>query len=641
MIQINRLSVNFTGDFLFRDVSFSVGDRDRVGLVGHNGAGKSTLLKIINRDLEPTSGSMVITSGHRIGYLPQELAGTSKLTVWDEAISAFKELKSIESDLGRLTAELAERDDYQSAEYAKLAQRISDLNDIHLNLGGSTMEADTEKVLLGMGFLREEFGKNMSEFSNGWQMRVCLAKILLQKPEIILLDEPTNHLDIESIQWLEDYLVGYDGCVILVSHDRAFLDRVTTRTIEITLGNIQDYKCSYSKYVEQRLERIENQQSAFANQQKEIARIERFIERFRYKATKSAQVQSRIKMLEKMDRVEVDGYDNSAISFKFPPAPHSGLVVVETKKLSLGYDTKPHVLKDVDFRLERGERVAFVGRNGEGKSTMVKAIVGALAPEDGSLSLGYNVVPGYYAQNQAQLLNPEKTVFETIDDVAVGDMRPKIRTMLGSFLFDTEDTEKKVKVLSGGEKARLAIAKLLLSPFNLLILDEPTNHLDMPSKDVLKNALLQYEGSLILVSHDRDFLQGLTSKVYEFRNHGVNAFSGDVYDFLNQRRIESLNVLSSRNVSDKVQNAPKSSNKALWEEKKLRESDDRKRKNRLKKIEETISLLQKELADIEARLADPESNAEEIASGELYQRYQSVKDSIEENEMEWLELSED
>ncbi len=641
MIQINKLSVNFTGDFLFKDVSFVAGDRDRIGLVGHNGAGKSTLLKIIHRDIEPASGTMVITSGHRVGYLPQELAGNSPLTVWDEAVSAFSEIKEMERKMQRISNELAERTDYESNEYAQLTQQLSDLNDRYNHLGGNTIEADTEKVLAGMGFLREEFHLPMSSFSNGWQMRVCLTKILLQKPEIILLDEPTNHLDIESIQWLEDYLANYDGCVILVSHDRAFLDRVTNRTIEITLGNIQDYKCSYSQYVEQRLERIESQQSAYENQQQQIAQIERFIERFRYKATKARQVQSRIKMLEKMDRIAVDEYDTSSISFKFPPAPHSGLVVVESKNLSLGYDTKPGVLKGVDFRLERGERVAFVGRNGEGKSTMVKAIVGSLPPESGELQLGYQVVVGYYAQNQAQLLNPEKTVFETIDDVAVGDIRPKIRTILGSFLFDTEDTEKKVKVLSGGEKARLALAKLLLSPFNLLILDEPTNHLDMPSKDVLKNALLQYEGSLILVSHDRDFLQGLTSKVYEFKNHKMTAFTGDVYDFLAQRKMETLNELQSRNVTASSTSGEKvSSNKELWEQKKQREADDRKKKNRLRKLEDELELLQRLLADTEERLANPEANADAIASGELYKAYESIKADIEAKEMEWLELSE-
>ena len=641
MIQINKLSVNFTGDFLFKDISFVAGDKDRIGLVGHNGAGKSTLLKIIHRDIEPASGTMVITSGHRVGYLPQELAGNSPLTVWDEAVSAFSEIKVMERKMQQISTELAERTDYESEEYAQLTQQLSDLNDRYNHLGGNTIEAETEKVLAGMGFFREEFHQPMSSFSNGWQMRVCLAKILLQKPEIILLDEPTNHLDIESIQWLEEYLANYDGCVILVSHDRAFLDRVTNRTIEITLGNIQDYKCSYSQYVEQRLERIESQQSAYENQQQQIAQIERFIERFRYKATKARQVQSRIKMLEKMDRITVDEYDTSSISFKFPPAPHSGLVVVESKNLNLGYDTKPGVLTGVDFRLERGERVAFVGRNGEGKSTMVKAIVGSLPPESGELQLGYQVVVGYYAQNQAQLLNPEKTVFETIDDVAVGDIRPKIRTIFGSFLFDTEDTEKKVKVLSGGEKARLALAKLLLSPFNLLILDEPTNHLDMPSKDVLKNALLQYEGSLILVSHDRDFLQGLTSKVYEFKNHKMHAFTGDVYDFLAQRKMETLNELQSRNAAASTAGGEKvSSNKEQWEQKKQREADDRKKKNRLRKLEDEMEKLQEQLSDTEARLADPEHNAEAIASGELYRSYESLKQQIEEKEMEWLELSE-
>ena len=617
------------------------GDKDRIGLVGHNGAGKSTLLKIIHRDLEPASGTMVITSGHRVGYLPQELAGNSPLSVWDEAVSAFSEIQDMERKMQRISMELSERTDYETEGYAQLTQQLSDLNDRYNHLGGNTIEADTEKVLAGMGFLREEFHLPMASFSNGWQMRVCLAKILLQKPEIILLDEPTNHLDIESIQWLEDYLANYDGCVILVSHDRAFLDRVTNRTIEITLGNIQDYKCSYSQYVEQRLERIESQQSAYENQQQQIAQIERFIERFRYKATKARQVQSRIKMLEKMDRITVDEYDNSSISFKFPPAPHSGLVVVESKNLDLGYDTKPGVLKGVDFRLERGERVAFVGRNGEGKSTMVKAIVGSLPPESGDLQLGYQVVVGYYAQNQAQLLNPDKTVFETIDDVAVGDIRPKIRTILGSFLFDTEDTEKKVRVLSGGEKARLALAKLLLSPFNLLILDEPTNHLDMPSKDVLKNALLQYEGSLILVSHDRDFLQGLTSKVYEFKNHQMHAFTGDVYDFLAQRKMETLNELQSRTVASAGGAGEKTvSGKEQWEQKKQREADDRKRKNRLRKLEDEMELLQRLLSDTEERLADPEHNTEAIASGELYKAYEAIKAQIEEKEMEWLELSE-
>ena len=639
MIQLNKLSVNFTGDFLFRDISFVAGDKDRIGLVGHNGAGKSTLLKIIHRVQEPTSGTMVITTGFRTGYLPQELAETSYKTVWEETMSAFVEVKQIEEKMRRLTAQLAERTDYESEEYATLAQQLSDANDRYVHLGGNTIEGEAEKVLAGMGFRRTDFPRPMAEFSNGWQMRVCLAKILLQKPEIVLLDEPTNHLDIESIQWLEDYLANYDGCVILVSHDRAFLDRVTNRTVEITLGTIQDYKCSYSQYVEQRLERIESQQAAYENQQQQIAQIERFIERFRYKATKARQVQSRIKMLEKMDLVQVEDYDTSSISFRFPPAPHSGRMVVDAKQLSLGYDAL-NVLHKVDFHLERGERVAFVGRNGEGKSTMVKAIVGQLAPQGGTLELGYQVVIGYYAQNQAKLLNPEKTVFETIDDVAVGDIRPKIRTILGSFLFDTEATEKKVKVLSGGEKARLALAKLLLSPFNLLILDEPTNHLDMPSKDVLKNALLQYEGSLILVSHDRDFLQGLSTKTYEFKDKQIRGYVGDVYDFLEARKLETLHELQSRQQVETGGTKAVSSNKESYEQRKAQEAADRKKKNRLRKLEDEVEQLQQQVAEIEEKLAQPDRYSAEIASGELYQAYEAAKQALEEKEMEWLELSE-
>ena len=641
MIQLNKLSVNFTGDFLFHDISFVAGDRDRIGLVGHNGAGKSTLLKIIHKDMEPTSGTMVVTTGYRIGYLPQELAETSYKTVWEETMSAFVEVKQLEAKMQRLTNELSERTDYETEEYALLAQQLSDTNDRYNHLGGNMIEGEAEKVLAGMGFKRTDFARPMAEFSNGWQMRVCLSKILLQKPEIILLDEPTNHLDIESIQWLEDYLANYDGCVILVSHDRAFLDRVTNRTVEITCGTIQDYKCSYSQYVEQRLERIEHQQAAYENQQQQIAQIERFIERFRYKATKARQVQSRLKMLEKMDRVEIDEYDSSSITFKFPPAPHSGRAVVDAKNLTLAYEPTTNVLDSIDFHIERGERVAFVGRNGEGKSTMVKAIVGELAPMSGALELGHQVVIGYYAQNQAKLLDPEKTVFETIDDVAVGDIRPKIRTILGSFLFDTEATEKKVKVLSGGEKARLALAKLLLSPFNLLILDEPTNHLDMPSKDVLKNALLQYEGSLILVSHDRDFLQGLSTKTYEFKDKQLRGYTGDVYDFLNQRKIETLNELQRATATATATGGkPVSSNKENYERRKEQEAADRKKKNRMRKLEDEMEQLQQQIAEIEDKLSQPDKYAAEINSGELYRAYEATKGQLEEKELEWLELSE-
>ena len=636
MISINKLSVNFTGDFLFRDVSFVIGDKDRIGLVGKNGAGKSTLLKIIHKEMEPESGNIIITSGFRTGYLPQEIIGKYDTTIWDETMSAFTEQKKLEKRMEQLGTQLADRTDYESDEYAALAQQLSDATDRFHQLGGHTMEGDAERVLTGLGFKASDFQRPMKEFSNGWQMRVSLAKILLQNPEIILLDEPTNHLDIESIQWLEDYLMNYSGCLILVSHDRAFLDRVTNRTVEITLGNIQDYKCSYSEYVTQRLERIESQQSAYESQQKEIAQIERFIERFRYKATKAKQVQSRIKLLNKMEKVEVDTIDNSSISFRFPPAPHSGRVTVECEALDLGYGDN-HVLNHVDFHLERGQKVAFVGKNGEGKSTMVKAIVGELAPQGGAVKLGHQVTIGYYAQNQAALLNPDKTVFETIDEIAVGEIRPKIRTILGSFLFSTEDTEKKVKVLSGGEKSRLALAKLLLSPFNLLILDEPTNHLDMQSKDILKNALLQYEGSMILVSHDRDFLQGLSEKVIEFKDHQIKTYLGDVYDFLEKKKIDSLHELQQggeKGPADKKV----STNKENWERKKEMEAEQRKRNNQIKRIEEEIYRLEEERSALEEKLAKPEEYAAEIASGELYKAYEAVKNKIAEQEDLWSEL---
>ncbi|MDR2979953.1 MAG: ABC-F family ATP-binding cassette domain-containing protein [Bacteroidales bacterium] len=632
--------MNFTGDFLFRDVSFVVGDKDRIGLVGKNGAGKSTLLKIINKNMEPESGTMTITSGFKIGYLPQEIIADYHTTVFGEAMTAFVEQKELEKKIAETNDLLMARADYESDDYIKLAQQLSDATELFRQLGGHTMEGDTEKVLLGLGFKQGDFQRPLNEFSSGWQMRVSLAKILLQNPEIILLDEPTNHLDIESIQWLEEYLANYYGSLILVSHDRAFLDRVTNRTVEITLGNIQDYKCSYSDYVQQRMERIESQQNAYENQQKQIADIEKFVERFRYKATKAKQVQSRVKMLDKMDKVEVDTIDPSSISFRFPPAPHSGRVTVEAQDLQLGYGHLT-VLEKLDFHLERGEKVAFVGRNGEGKSTMVKAIAGELNPQRGEIKLGHQAVIGYYAQNQAMLLNPEKTVFETIDEIAVGDIRPKIRSILGSFLFSTEDTEKKVKVLSGGEKSRLALAKLLLSPFNLLILDEPTNHLDMSSKDVLKNALLQYEGSMILVSHDRDFLQGLTEKVIEFKDKQVKTYIGDVYDFLDKKKIESLQELQR---ADKQQGfsldaKSSSSNKESYEKRKEEEAKQRKTNNRLNKLEKEIAELNAELTELEAKMSNPDEYAEAIASGELYQHYEDVKRQIARREEEWLELS--
>lgn len=638
MISLNKLSINFTGDFLFKEISFVAGDHDKIGLVGKNGAGKSTLLKIIHKLIEPTSGNMIITSGYKTGYLPQEMVADFQTTVWNETMSAFVEQKQLEQKITIITEQLSCRSDYESDQYIQLAQQLSDYTDRFHYLGGNNMEGDAEKVLIGLGFKSEDFHRRLSEFSSGWQMRVALAKILLQHPEIILLDEPTNHLDIESIQWLEEYLATFEGCLILVSHDRTFLDRVTNRTIEITFGNIQDYKCSYSQYVEQRLERIDAQQSAYQNQQKEIEQIERFIERFRYKSTKAKQVQSRLKLLDKMERIEVEELDKSTIAFQFPPAPQSGKVVVEAKNLSVGYENLT-VLNDIDFYLERGERVAFVGKNGEGKSTFVKAIVGELELQKGVLNLGHQVIVGYYAQNQALFLDPNKTVFETIDEIAVGDIRPKIRTILGCFLFSTEDTEKKVAVLSGGEKSRLALAKLLLSPFNLLILDEPTNHLDMQSKNVLKNALLQYHGSLILVSHDRDFLEGLTDKIIEFKEKKINTFIGDVYEFLEKKRLDTLHQLQKKELENK-ENKTYSTNKELWEKRKEEEAKNRKIQNKLKKIEEEIEKLNLQLRDLEEKLKSPEQYAKEMADGSLYHNYERIKQAIAEQEDLWLEIQE-
>ena len=640
MITLSNISIGFNGEILFKEISFVVGDRDRIGLVGKNGAGKSTLLKIIHGLLEPESGTMIITSGHKTGYLPQEMVANFETTVWEEAMNAFTEQMGLLKKIDHITRELSERSDYESESYIKLTQQLADANERFHLIGGHTMEAETEKVLLGLGFPAQDFDRPLKEYSSGWQMRVALAKILLQKPEILLLDEPTNHLDIESIQWLEEYLANYDGALLLVSHDRTFLDRVTNRTVEITLGTIQDYKCSYSEYVQQRMERIEIQSAAYENQQKEIAQIERFIERFRYKATKAKQAQSRVKMLEKMELIEVDELDQSSISFQFPPAPHSGKVTVETEDLNLGYGDL-QVLKQVNFHLKRGEKVAFVGKNGEGKSTMVKAIVGELEPQQGEIRLGHQVVIGYYAQNQALLLDPKKTVFETIDHVAVGDVRTKIRTILGRFLFTPEDSEKRVGVLSGGEKSRLALAKLLLSPFNLLILDEPTNHLDMQSKDVLKNALLQYEGSMILVSHDRDFLDGLIDRIVEFKNHQIHNFIGDLHEFLEKKKLDNLKELEIAQKNKTREAKIPGANKIEYEKRKEREAARRKVQNRLNRLEKEIEELHARLAEIEAHLEDPITYAQQIADGSLYKQYEEIKTKVEEKEFEWLELHEE
>ena len=628
MLAINNLSVQFTGTNLFENVTFNISDHDRIGLVGKNGAGKSTLLKILFGWQQPETGSLVIAAGQTVGYLPQEMVPDTTRSVIDEAMTAFSHIDELAALEQRLTEEIASRTDYESAEYIKLLNRHNEVTEQISMLGASSRREQTEKVLLGLGFKHDDFGRLVAEFSGGWQMRVELAKLLLKRPDFLLLDEPTNHLDIVSIQWLENFLKGYGGAVVLVSHDRTFLDNITTRTIEITAGRIYDYKCSYSEYVVQMQERRASQMAQLTAQQREVAQIEAFIERFRYKATKSKQVQSRIKMLDKMEMVKVDEVSTEHIHFRFPPAPHSGKIVVEAQGLGKAY-ADLQVFDGVDFLLTSGKKVAFVGRNGEGKSTMAKIIVGEINDYSGSFRLGAQVQVGYYAQNQAAMLNGEKTVFQTIDDIATGDIRPKIRNILGSFLFDSEDCEKKVKVLSGGEKARLALAKLLLTPSNLLVLDEPTNHLDMDSKDILKNALLQYTGTLIVVSHDRDFLQGLTDELYEFRDGSVHEFKGDIFEFLEEKERQEAQAARAKQAVQAAQ--PKAgAGKAAYEQGKNRERELRKLRSVVEKIEKEIEMIESQIAEKEAVLASGS-----VQGQEFYDEYQALKSRLDEQMEAW------
>jgi len=627
MISVSNLSVHFTGDYLFSNVSFLIGDRDRIGLVGRNGAGKTTLMRIIAGIQEPEGGVVASPSGSTVGYLPQEMATGSKLNVLQEAMTAFEEARHQHYLMDKISGELAERTDYESEAYTKLIQKLTEATDRFHLLGGQNMQEEAEKVLKGLGFEPVEFERPLSTFSGGWQMRVELAKILLKKPDVILLDEPTNHLDIESIQWLEDFLITYSGSVVLVSHDRAFLDNVTNRTIEIMNARIYDYKTGYSRYVELREEQMELQKAAFDNQQAQIAQIESFVERFRYKSTKARQVQSRIKLLDKMERVEVDETDSSAIHFLFPPAPASGRVVVECKNLTKRYGDKL-VLHNLDLAIEKGDFVSFVGRNGEGKTTLAKIIIGELEHE-GVCKLGHNVKIGYYAQNQAELLDPDKTVFETIDDVAVGEIRTKIRNILGSFLFGSEAIDKKVKVLSGGEKARLALAKLLLVPVNLLVLDEPTNHLDMVSKDILKNALLRYDGTLIIVSHDRDFLQSLTDKILEFRNRSIKTWLCDINEFIKARKLANLAQLEARRTEQQKAGENISDNKANYEKRKQLDREIRKQAVKVEKAEQEIEAIEGEIKRYDHLLANPDTHKDTAQSTRLFQEYQGLKKDLE------------
>lgn len=544
MITADALTVEFGGTTLFKDISFAINDGDRIALMGKNGAGKSTLLKILAGEKEPTKGKMSIPKDCIVAYLPQHLMTEDGRTVFEEAAQAFASIHSMEARINAINEELATRTDYDSEEYMHLIEEVSNLGEKFYSIEEINYDGEIEKTLLGLGFKRSELHRQTSDFSGGWRMRIELAKLLLRKPDVLLLDEPTNHLDIESIQWLEDFLIENGKAVIVISHDRAFVDHITTRTIEVTLGRIYDYKASYSHYLELRRERRQQQQKQFDDQQKMIAETKEFIERFKGTYSKTLQVQSRVKMLEKLELIEVDEEDTSALRLKFPPAPRSGNYPVIAENLSKSYGEK-NVFSEAGFIIKRGEKIAFVGKNGEGKSTLVKCIMGEI-PYDGTLTIGHNVQIAYFAQNQASLLDGELTVFQTIDDVAVGDIRTKIRDLLGAFMFNKEESEKKVKVLSGGERTRLAMVKLLLEPVNLLILDEPTNHLDLRTKDILKQALSDFDGTLIVVSHDRDFLDGLVEKVYEFGGGRIVEHQEGIYDFLKRKKLENLNELERK-----------------------------------------------------------------------------------------------
>lgn len=611
MISIESLTVEFGGKPLFDNISYVINKKDRIALIGKNGAGKSTMLKIIAGLQRPTSGNVSIPKDLTIGYLPQQMRHTDVRTVQQEAELAFSHIREMEESVARINQALLDRTDYESDEYRRLIEQFSYLNEQLQLAGASNFQAEIEKTLLGLGFNRTDLDRPTSEFSGGWRMRIELAKLLLQRPDVLLLDEPTNHLDIESIQWLETFLATRANAVVLVSHDRAFLDAVTTRTIEISLGSIYDYKVNYSHFVQLRAERLVQQQRAYENQQKQIQDTEAFIERFRYKATKAVQVQSRIKQLEKLERVEVDEVDNSRLNLKFPPAPRSGDYPVIAENLKKAYGS--HVVFDqVTFTIERGEKVAFVGKNGEGKSTLVKCIMHEIDDYTGTLKLGYNIKIGYFAQNQAQMMDEELTVFDTIDRVAVGDIRTKIRDILGAFMFGGEASDKKVKVLSGGEKTRLAMIRLLLEPVNLLILDEPTNHLDMKSKDVLKQAIKDFDGTVIVVSHDREFLDGLVSKVYEFGGGRVREHLGGIYEFLERKKLDSLKELerpvavSAASRAEKEKEKPVTENKLSYEARKELQRQIKRAERAVEATERRIQEIEKQIAEIEQQLSTPE-----------------------------------
>jgi len=640
MISVDNLSISFGGSFLFQNVSFMVSSHDKVGLVGRNGAGKTTLLKIFMGLQKPDEGKVMVPKGIRLGYLPQQMVIIDDKTLFEEASSAFDEILILEAEIRELNLQITTRSDYESAEYIDLIEQLSEKTERFHMLEGSSRDQKIEQVLLGLGFTRKDFKRHTREFSGGWRMRIELAKILLKSPDALLLDEPTNHLDIDSIQWLEEFLHDYHGAVILISHDRVFLDRVTIRTVEISLGKINDYRVPYTRYVELRKERREQQAAAYKNQQKLIDDTRDFIERFRYKPTKSVQVQSRVKMLEKLDIIEIDEEDTSTINIRFPGAPRSGAIVVEARDLSVSYGYHL-VLDQIDLTLHRGEKVAFVGRNGEGKTTLSKVIIGDL-PSEGSLKIGHQVKIGYFAQTQDELLDGNKTVLETLDEVAAGDIRTKIRDILGAFLFSGEDVDKKVRVLSGGERSRLAMAKLLLEPCNLLVLDEPTNHLDMRSKDILKKALLNYDGTLIAVSHDREFLDGLVNKVFEFGKQKVKEHLGGIYDFLAKKKLITLAELE---IKDNQKQGPvfnhEPQSKQAFLDKKEFDREVRKLENQIRKVEIRIEVLEREIGIFENKISDPAVDPESIKAPGFYTTYNQLKEDLASQMSLWEQLHED
>ncbi len=633
MFSVENLKVEFGARPLFHDVSYVVGDKDRIALVGKNGAGKSTMLKIIAGLQQPTSGTVSIPKEMTIGYLPQVMKLADTRTVRQEAETAFEDLHNLQAEVERLNNQLVERTDYESEEYHALIDRFTRESERYQMMGGGNYQAELEQALLGLGFRRDDFDRPTSEFSGGWRMRIELAKLLLRHPDVLLLDEPTNHLDIESIQWLEEFLAKRCNAVILVSHDRAFINNVTTRTIEISCGVIYDYKVKYNEFVELRKERREQQMRAYENQQKEIADAKEFIERFRYKPTKAVQVQSRIKMLEKIVPIEIDEVDNKTMRLKFPPAIRSGNYPVICEGVAKSYGDHL-VFSGVDMTIKRGEKVAFVGRNGEGKSTLVKCIMGEI-PFDGTLTIGHNIQIGYYAQNQAQLLDEEITVHDTIDNVATGPIRTRINDILGAFMFGGEAGQKKVKVLSGGERSRLAMIRLLLTPNNLLILDEPTNHLDMASKDVLKEAIQAFDGTVIVVSHDREFLDGLVSKVYEFADGKVREHLGGIYDFLQKKNLDSLADIGRMKGAPVQPSQPDkaSAGKEDYEAKKEQERRKRRIQKRIDDCEKEVERITKEIKDLEEWLSTP-SGAQNPA---MFEAYGKLKNDLADAEKRWEE----